>query len=257
MYLGYEITHPGWGRKRGACPALPCARPRPSPRSVVVFRSLARRVLRGRLASLASAIPRAARLPALALSASLSCPAPPIHACASRPSCPAPLGFGGRSRCARGGVGRLSPPTPRPHCASLLALRNLALSSQRACPALPCARALPPLRPPGVSAACRRGDPVRPPPLAPPLFRWCPLAWLKACTVQSSCHRCSRASRACFPRALNYVKYYRSPLRPFRGSARGILCQNISSACFRKIRGSAAYLRPLHGLSYPSPIHRR
>lgn len=261
----------------GACPALPCARPRPSPRSVVVFRSLARRVLRGRLASLASAIPRAARLPALALSASLSCPAPPILACASRPSCPAPLGFGGQSRCTRGRGGsaiashtspalRIAPRPPEP--------RSL----------LPARLPRPPVRARPPSAPSARGRRVVPPrwPRATSAPRASPFLIVSSCLaicvhssillppmqsrsarllprfpVISSCHRCSRAPRACFPRALNIVKNCRSPLRPFRGSARGIPCQNISSACLRKIRGSAASPRPFHGLSYPSPIHRR
>lgn len=191
---------------RALAPPSRARAPHPPLRSVVVVRSLARRVLRGQLASLASAIPRAACLPALALFASLSRPAPPNHACASRPlprparlrrsvavrarpgwvgsrSCSvrARLGGHGRSRrlsaalfasraCLRPALpfASLPPPTPRPHCASLPALRNLALSSPRPCPALPCAAALPPLRPPGVSASFRRGDPVRPPPLAPP-----------------------------------------------------------------------------------------
>lgn len=225
-----------------------------------------RRPSRGRRVSLRSLSPPPSLAPRL----------PSTPALRASP-CPAPLGFGVRSRCARGRGGsalashtspalRIAPLPPNPR--SLLPARLPRPPVRARPPSAPSARGLrvvPPRRPRATSAP--RASPF-------PAVSSCSRP---SCTVQSSCHRCSRASRACFPgsrsfplaidaaalrapasvRALNIVKYCRCPLRPFRGSARGIPCRNISSAGIRKIRGSAASLRPLHGLSHPSPIHRR
>lgn len=134
-YLSFPL-----GAYAGACPALPCARPHPPLRSVVVVRSLARRVLRGQLASFTSAIPRAACLPALALSASLSRPAPPNHASATRPLCPAPLGLGGQPQCACGLLWSASRALRLPSGAGLSPARALAPPSRARAPPLRSAR---------------------------------------------------------------------------------------------------------------------
>ena len=149
------------GAYAGACPALPCARPPPSAsfgrcRSFACSARPARAVGLLYVGHPAGGVPPCARSLRLPLSPRASQPRQRYAPLLPRPA-----------RLRRADVVCVRPPlVGRPHTTS--ALRGRALSCPRACPALPCARALPPLRPPGVSASFGRGDPVRPPPRAPP-----------------------------------------------------------------------------------------
>ena len=76
-------------------------------------------------------------------------------------------------------------------------------------------------------------------------------------TKNAGCFRNARFARLASLVTLNYVKSSAALSYPLRLSLTASNCHSFSTGHVFYFRRSAASLRPLHGLSDPSPIHRR